>query len=309
MKSIEYLPAATKSQWLTKLLRLVGVALLLLVLILAISAIIRAVVFYSLYTWLLRQVVEATGQDLWISRAITLGLFAILWLIGWSFFLLPWIGSARRRATILIAVTVLALAGMGFATRNVYFSRADGRALKYYSRLPDGRIEMFDMPGFHPRYGTRLQPVTPETMAQYEMQAGPLPRGRYVFPEPRPRGAIHGFRFTLLEIDLTADKMLAHIRVENLLATDSEAPESPMAFGFGIITAGSKALTAVAYRITDGALTYRNDGGIVFPAVGQRGRFVVEFQPHRNLHTFSMTINDQSLFGSISLPHAKFLSF
>ena len=50
-------------------------------------ALLRAGIFYSLYTSLLGKVVETTGLDLWASRAITLGLTAILWFLPWF---LPW---------------------------------------------------------------------------------------------------------------------------------------------------------------------------------------------------------------------------
>src|SRR5207249_4083492 len=95
-------------------------ALALLVTLLVLFALVRVALFYSLYSWLFRHVVEATGQDLWISRAIALGVVAAFWLFSWRVLLLPWIGHARRQAAILIGIAGLAMAGMSLVTRDVY---------------------------------------------------------------------------------------------------------------------------------------------------------------------------------------------
>jgi hypothetical protein len=199
-------------------------------------AFIRAGVFYSLYTWLFARVIELTGFDVWASRAITLLAVAILWSLPWHVLVLPWIGRAGRRVGTLFVVTALALATIEFVTRDVYFSRTDGRPLKYYirtldgykfaaasgtdpvygvlyqpitaevaghymlwkarggqmldpsvpdseyfnpgtgeplrwyARLPNGRIDMFTLPGFHPTYGMKLLPATAEAVTEYDKQ-------------------------------------------------------------------------------------------------------------------------------------------
>jgi len=38
------------------------------------------------------------------------------------------------------------------------------------AELPDGRIEMFTLPGFHPKYGMKLVPATPQAVAEYDKQ-------------------------------------------------------------------------------------------------------------------------------------------
>lgn len=215
---------------------LIFIVLATLLAALIVFALIRAELFYSLYTWLLQQVTEFSGFDIWLSRAITLGFVAILWFFPWHILVLPWIGGAGKRAAIFIAITVAALAAMEFVTRDVFFSREDGSPLKYYivtpdgyrfasepgtdpvyglpyqpltaevanqyllwhkrggqiqdpavpkdqyydtstgapirwyAQLPDGRIEMFTLPAFHPRYGTRLLPVTNDIIRRYEKQ-------------------------------------------------------------------------------------------------------------------------------------------
>src|SRR5260370_29374584 len=85
---------------------------------LAAFALIRAGVFYSLYTWLFARIVESTGFDLWTSRAITLLAVAILWSFPWHVMVLPWIGRAERRVVTLFIVTALAMASTEVITRD-----------------------------------------------------------------------------------------------------------------------------------------------------------------------------------------------
>ena len=123
-------PKAPNLKW--RIGRLLAITLAILILAVATFALIRAGVFYSVYTWLLYIVIDLTGFDLWVSRAITLGLLVIFWFFPWQLLVLPWIGSPGKRAAILIAITALTLISMEFVTRDVYFSRNDGRPLKYY---------------------------------------------------------------------------------------------------------------------------------------------------------------------------------
>src|SRR5206468_625402 len=59
-----------------------------------------------------------------------------------------------------------------------YFNPATGEPLRWYAKLPGGRIEMFTLPGFHPAYGMKLAAATPEAIAQYEKQVAEAERRR-----------------------------------------------------------------------------------------------------------------------------------
>jgi hypothetical protein len=233
MQPMQQLPPSTPTPRLGRLF-FAAAAILLLA---AISfALVRAGVFYSFYTSLLDNVIETTGFDLSASRAIALALAAILWFLPWHLLLLPWIGNAKKQVVTLLMLSALAITAMEIVTRDVYFSRADGRPLKYYiqtldgykfaalpgvdpvyglpyqpitadvarhyivwkrrggkmqdrnlpqdqnfnaatgdplrwyARRPDGRIDMFTLPGFHPTYGTKLLPATTTVVTEYEHQ-------------------------------------------------------------------------------------------------------------------------------------------
>lgn len=124
-------------------------------------ALLRAAAFYTLYTWLLAQVLDISGLDVWASRAIAVGLLAVLWLVPWHLVLIPWIGGAKRQVVTLLflAAAALALGAMEFATQDVYFSRADGRPLKYYIQTLDG-YKFSSTPGTDPVYGIPYQRIT-----------------------------------------------------------------------------------------------------------------------------------------------------
>jgi hypothetical protein len=367
-------------------------------------ALIRAGVFYSLYTWLFHQVVDITGFDVWASRAITLLALAVLWSLPWHLALLPWVGKAGRRAAIWFIMIALALASMEFITRDVYFSRADGRPLKFYiqtldgykfsatpdidpvyglpyqpitadvarkymlwkerggqmqdpsvpdglnfnpstgepirwyARTPEDKIEFFTLPGFHPKYGIKLAPATPEVITEYEKHEaeadrqkqeksqrrrrtskrramaagkGQLEPGRYI-PSLQPRRSVDGLLFTLTEVDLTAEDMLVHMNVENIggpwmdLLRFSHGLRHTR---LGILTASGNFLDYTSIRAKEGALAENGKGSFSFPPVGQRGAFVMDFARPKDLLTFSIVVNDQPTLTGINLRKAKYLSY
>jgi len=93
------------------------------------------------------------------------------------FIILPkWFFSfrkAKRRAA--RAIFTLYTAGyylaMYFLTQNIYFAHGTGEAIKYYAVTPEG-YRFFDSPGFDPKYGMKLEKVTPDIARVYEMTKG-----------------------------------------------------------------------------------------------------------------------------------------
>src|SRR5713101_6381908 len=51
-----------------------------------------------------------------------------------------------------------------------YFNPGTGEPLRWYAKLPNGRIDMFTLPGFHPTYGMKLLPATAEAVSEYEKE-------------------------------------------------------------------------------------------------------------------------------------------
>jgi hypothetical protein len=358
------------------MLAILGLALLLVVLFI----VLRIGVFYSVYTWLFAHVFTLTGLDVWLSRALTIAILGVVSFLGWRFVLLPWSAEGRKWKAILFGVVVFALIGVELATKDVYFSRPDGRPLKYYirtldgysfaaapgtdplyglryqpitpevareyllwkrragelrdpsvpenqyfdsatgepvrwyARLPGGQIQMFTLPGFHPRYGTKLEPVTLEVIAEYEKQettqaaaSGKSVRlGRYLFAKHDLAGTVANLRFRLTEVDVTSDSLLIHLEVEHLVRLLADWTPS---ISFALLTEDGQATAPDETRITDGAMTYGRDGSVHFPPAGRNGRFVAEFRDLTGVRRFSFTINTNPLFGTVDLTQADFRAF
>ena len=160
-----------------------------LLLALVTFALLRAGVFYSLYTSLLGNIVETTGLDLWPSRTIALALVVLLWFLPWHLLLIPWIGGVKMQVASLTIFAALAMTAMDLVTRDVYFSRADGRPLKYYIQTLNG-YKFSATSGIDPVFGIPYQPVTPQFAYAYmiwkqrggQIQDPSLPEGQYFNP-------------------------------------------------------------------------------------------------------------------------------
>lgn len=189
---------------------------------------------------------------------------------------------------------------------------------------------MFTLPGFHPKHSTKLLPVTPEIVAKYEKQKAQqaakrqarakanhklrFQPGRYIFGEPRPGAVVGHLRFILKEVNLTADSMVIHLELEQLATvmdwfTQVSIGSQASKVTFGLIRADGRVIRPRAGWVTDGPLSYRNHA-IAFQYGGHRGWLAQEFPPLEDRQlSFSPTINDYPVFGSISLRRAKFRSF
>jgi hypothetical protein len=240
-----------------------------------------------------------------------------------------------------------------------YFSPSTGEPLAWYAKTPDGAIEVFTLPGFHPKYGTKLLPVTADIIAAYEKQRAeedrqrqekteaqkqrdhaeaaqrakaeairkaraeadrqareearlnePLQAGRYLFQDPRPTGTVDRLKFTLSEVDLKPEAMLIHLEVENV-GVDARA-ETPAGerrtIRLNLVSQDGAITKRSAIHIKEGALA-EGKNSIIFPSVGKKGAFVMEFPRQEDPTTFSITVNDHPIFSAINLHSALFQSF
>lgn len=55
-------------------------------------------------------------------------------------------------------------------TMNQFFDRYTGAPKVWYAERPDGGLDFFANPGFHPKYGTQLKPATADIVRQAESQ-------------------------------------------------------------------------------------------------------------------------------------------
>jgi len=227
-----------------------------------------------------------------------------------------------------------------------YFSTADGEPLRWYTELSDGRIEMFTLPGFHPRTGQKLLAMTPHVVDRLEKQKARheakrrqeelarqeareearrrsreaaersrLRPGRYVFPEPYPSGVLDDYRFTLTEVHLTATITYLHLTVVRVPPPSTWSP-TPRYEGLDrsgidlrLLMEDGTELAEIGSRISEGRLTYE-DEGLALPSGGRSSQSVRRFPALQGAgETFTVVANDYLVIGSVDLRRAEFHSF
>ncbi|MFH1920735.1 MAG: hypothetical protein ABIP48_12705, partial [Planctomycetota bacterium] len=129
---------------------------------------------FAAYGYYLRILTTEGGMDAWLARAISL-LFAIPLFLGLRF-----VFSRDKKRRTIGCVLIL---GMCFAfnlfvygwTRSgvaleegQHFVQATGQPKVWYCISESGQWELFPKPGFHPRTGQRLNPMTIEANELYE---------------------------------------------------------------------------------------------------------------------------------------------
>ena len=122
--------------------------------------VITHVTIHGVYSYFVDSISSLTGLNKYLVKVA-----AILLIIPFS------VG-----ASILVTMFVLYDLGLYNFTKSAYFTFSKGEVLKWYANTPEG-IRFFDSPGYDPKYGIKLRPVTPEVIANLEkMKRGIQPK-------------------------------------------------------------------------------------------------------------------------------------
>jgi hypothetical protein len=115
----------------------------------------------------------------WLARALAGGFFVpIAWGAKHAFFGV-WKRGIGRKLT-AGGYTALYCVGMYLVSRNAAFSHSTGAALQWCATTPEGE-RCFDSPGFDPKYGIKLEPVTPEArIVRERRRTGAVPHAASV---------------------------------------------------------------------------------------------------------------------------------
>jgi len=127
----------------------------------------------KIFNYVVQNFVNVSGMSPWLAKGLV-----ILLLIPFVWALLEITKlnvrlfkkrKSYRKVGILIIVAYFGLffLSMFFLSRGTYFGHTGGEAMKFYAVTPEG-IRFFDSPGFDPKYGIELKPVTQELINQYE---------------------------------------------------------------------------------------------------------------------------------------------
>ena len=128
--------------------------------------------------------------------------------------------------------------------------------------------------------------------------------------------------FRITEIGITAEKLLLHVEMERLYAQPFQPylarfdleemnlpPKQAFETRFGLVRSDGKVVQAIGRRLIKGSDSDQADE-ISFPGTEQKRSFVELFPaPEDGRITFSPTINDRAIFGSINLRQSEFQSF
>jgi len=125
----------------------------------------------------------------------------------------------------------------------------------------------------------------------------PLKAGRYLFANSPPSGTVDGLQFTLTETDLTPNKVLAHVAVENRGPLPGGEPprqgwHTKRHVPFGLVMVSGETVGYTAVCVKEGAIG--EDGTEMrFPPEGGRGAFVMEFAPLQSAGATLSTIGQR----------------
>ena len=135
----------------------------------------RVYEFLKIFDNALAILAQQNGMNRWLARALAAGFFVpVAWGAKHSFFGV-WKRGLRPKI-VTGAYTAVYCLGMYAVSRNVYFARETGRALKWYAETPEG-IRFYDDSGYDTKYGIKLKPATPDMMIDVERRArGQVPR-------------------------------------------------------------------------------------------------------------------------------------
>lgn len=125
------------------------------------------------YSYLVSSIQGVTGLNKYIANIVALlGVIALFYGIKLYFksALIPWKKAPKEKfigATIIIALLIVHNLFMYQFTKSTFFTFSEGEVSKWYADTPEG-VVFYDSPGFDPKYGIELKPVTPEMITALE---------------------------------------------------------------------------------------------------------------------------------------------
>jgi len=156
---------------------LVIFAIIIIAMILMVQ-IFQIVIVKKVYGYVVQNFINVSGMSPWLAKGlIILLLIPFVWAILEITRLMPRIRMpfskkkvrSYRKLGVFVIISYIALffISMFFLSRGTYFGHVGGEVMKYYAITPEG-LRFFDSPGFDPKYGIELKPVTPKMIDQYE---------------------------------------------------------------------------------------------------------------------------------------------
>jgi len=130
---------------------------------------------FKVFDYVVQNIINVSGMSRWLAKGlVTILIIPFFWALQEIFklrfklhFTKP--KKSYRKLAIFVVISYIALffLSMFFLSRGTYFGHTTGEVMKWYAETPEG-IRFFDSPGYDPKYGIKLKPVTPELMENYQ---------------------------------------------------------------------------------------------------------------------------------------------
>lgn len=155
-----------KGESKSKLLLFISIIIIILITLAIIIPKFPFFVVKRTFNYAVYHIVNISGLSHWLVKGILV--FALM-PFYWALLELSKIISKRKRLAkfVVMGYTGLFFLTMYFVSRDAYFQMYDGSPSKYYAVTPEG-LRFFDSPGYDPKYGIKLKPVTPEIIEKYK---------------------------------------------------------------------------------------------------------------------------------------------
>jgi hypothetical protein len=167
----------SKSRAKKTILVLLFITLIFFIAILLFWEIFKFSIIVKTFNYVVQNIINVTGMSFWLAKGLVIiAIIPFFWAIGEVFkikfkiniFKKRPLKSYRKAAAIVIVLYIaLFFFSMYFFSRGTYFGHYKGEATKYYAMTPEG-LRTFDSPGFDPKYGIELKPMTPKMIEQLE---------------------------------------------------------------------------------------------------------------------------------------------
>lgn len=127
----------------------------------------------KVFNYVVENIVNVSGLSQWLVKGITVfALIPFYWALmevsNLNFRLFKRKSSHKKLSKFIIfSYAGIFFLSMFFLSRGTYFGHNKGEATKYYANTPEG-IRFFDSPGYDPKYGIKLEPVTPDLIEKHQ---------------------------------------------------------------------------------------------------------------------------------------------
>ena len=238
--------------------------------------------FWSVFNWLQNLIHVTTGFDALIAKALaSIILAAVVMLpIGkviLSFSPIPQKNKRMYRSIVFVVMFLFFLLSF-LGSRDTYFNVKTGKALKYYSVLPNGEYRVYSEPGFDPLTGQKLKEVTGEIALKIKASAPKsffIPDSVWKEKEPVESSSDKDMVKTVKKIvPVDNDRGIRKLKNEHR-QTNTQSKTRPVFHQTYLQPADFKNVNSGV-----GGIHFENCMGTAITVYDSRHRFLYEIKPH-----------------------------